>query len=69
MKKLLIFIKKNYIYLIITLIAVLLIIVSFTLLDINFIEWIKSKSIYIVLIISFCILFLTFYYSQKIKNK
>ena len=69
MKKILMFVEKNWVYFIIAIIAISLIIVAFNLLDINIIEWLKNNLMYIVIIISFILIFITFYFSQKFKNK
>ena len=69
MKKILMFFEKNWVYFIIAIIAISLIIVAFNLLDINIIEWLKNNLMYIVIIIAFILIFITFYFSQKFKNK
>lgn len=69
MKKILMFVEKNWVYFIIAIIAISLIIVAFNLLDINIIEWLKNNLMYIVIIIAFILIFITFYFSQKFKNK
>ena len=68
MKKIRHFIEKYWIYLIIAIIGFSLIIVFFNLSEINIGEWLKSNLIYIAVILSACIIFLTMYLSNKYKR-
>ena len=70
MKKIINFIEKYWIYFIIAVIGVSLVIVSFDMMGINFIEWLIEPDtlIYVAIIISVGIIFLTMYLSKKFRK-
>lgn len=70
MKKIINFIDKYWTYLLIAVIGVSLVIVSFDMMGINFIKWLIEPDtlVYVAIIISVGIIFLTMYLSKKFRK-
>lgn len=70
MKKIINFIEKCWIYFIIAVIGVSLVIVAFNMMGINFIKWLLKPDtlVYVAIIISVGIIFLTMYLSKKFRK-